>query len=219
MTPSAAPPDVSVAPSARRWTPRDALVQAIAVLRREGLRTLVARAAGETVYRRLVVMTCDLARAPDVVPDGLEFSLLREGDLSDYARLRPGGEAQAAERLAAGDRCVAAWSCGRLVGVRWLGTGSVRIEYLDLVLELADCEIYNYDAFTDEAFRRRGVASAIRAYAFALLRDEGYRRSVTAVLPENGAAVSNARNAGYRPAARIGYVRVGRWRRTFRRAL
>ena len=76
-----------------------------------------------------------------------------------------------------------------------------------------------YDAFTDPVFRRSGVASAIRAQAFAFLREEGYRRSVTAVLPEDRAAVSTARNAGYRPTARSGYVRIGPWLRTFHREL
>ena len=145
----------------------------------------------------------------------LGFGFLHEDDLAGYEALRPGSAREAAERLASGHRCFGAWRDGRLVAVRWLATGRPFVEYLDLHLELADGDVYHYDTFTDPAERRRGISLASQARLFDLLRGEGYRRAIRAVLPENGAAVADALRAGFRPRGRVGYVKLGRWRRTF----
>jgi GNAT superfamily N-acetyltransferase len=188
------------------------------VLRNEGLGPLVARAAGETVYRRLHIVERAFDDAADVeVPARLEFGYLIERRLDEYERLRPGQRARGAARLAAGDRCFATWSDGRLVAVRWIATGAPHVEYLDLRLDLGEREVYEYDTFTDPGARRRGISAASEARLFETLRGEGYRASIRAVLPENRAAVGDAERAGYRPAGRIGYVRLGRWRRPFAR--
>ena len=181
------------------------------------MRALVVRAASETCYRRLILFEHDLREplAVDVAPD-LEFRFLDEQDLDAYETLRPGTARQAADRLASGDRCFAAWRDGRLVAVRWLATGSPHVEYLGVQLRLADGEVYHYDTFTDPSERRRGISLASQARLFEALRRDGNRRALRAVLPENRAAVGDATRAGFRPCGRIGYVGLGRWRRAFR---
>jgi hypothetical protein len=181
------------------------------------VRALVARAAGETVYRRLALVERDVREPLDVpVSAALTFGYLDERGLDAYEELRPGRSHDAADRLAAGERCFATWLDGQLVAVRWLATGTPHVEYLDLPLELADGDAYHYDTFTGAAVRRRGISAASQARLFETLRDEGFERSIRAVLPENRAAVADAVRAGYRPLGRIGYVKLGRWRRAFR---
>jgi hypothetical protein len=193
------------------------LARAVEVLRAEGVRALVARAAGETVYRRLALVERDVREPLDVaVPAALTFGYLDERGLGAYEELRPGRSRDAADRLAAGHRCFATWLDGQLVAVRWLATGTPHVEYLDLPLELADGEVYHYDTFTGAAVRRRGISAASQARLFETLHDEGFESSIRAVLPENRAAVADAVRAGYRPLGRIGYVKLGRWRRPFR---
>jgi GNAT superfamily N-acetyltransferase len=209
----------STAPGARRWTPAAAVGRGAELLREEGARALAVRALGETVYRRLLIFERDLHEPPpslDRAP-AVVFDLLDEGGLAAYEALRPGRLAQATARLAAGDRCLAGWSDGRLVAVRWLATGSPHVEYLGLRLPLAPDEIYHYDTFTDPALRRRGVSIAAQRALFPRLRDEGYRWSVRAILPENRAAVADAARGGYERRGRMGYVRIGPFRREFLR--
>lgn len=185
------------------------------MLREEGLRALVFRALGETVYRRLLVVERDLrtAAAPET-PPALLCGFV--DDAAEYDRLRPGRRAQAKARLAAGDRCWGTWLDGRLVAVRWLATGLPLVEYVDLPLPLRPDEIYHYDTFTDPTQRRRGLSAASQAALFPALRSEGFAWSIRAILPENRAAVADAARAGYRPTGRIGYVKLGRRRRPFR---
>jgi GNAT superfamily N-acetyltransferase len=207
----------STAPGARRWTPRDVLARALEVLKDEGLRSLVVRAASETFYRRLTLLERRFDEPLDVeVPRELEFGYLDERGVSEYEQLRPGQRSAAAARLAEGHRCFATWNDGRLVAVRWLASGTPHVEYLDLPLRLADGEVYHYDTFTAPDERRRGISAASQARLFETLREEGYRSSIRAVLPENVPAVRDAERAGYRPNGRIGYVKLGRWKRPFR---
>ncbi len=187
------------------------------LVREEGARSFAFRALGETVYRRLVIVERDLHAPPPELDRGPEvsFDFLEEGGLGAYEVLRPGRRAQAAARLAAGDRCFAGWNDGRLVAVRWLATGSPHVEYLDVPLPLGADEIYHYDTFTEPEVRRRGVSIAAQRALFPRLRDEGYRWSVRAILPENRAALADAARGGYVARGRIGYVRLGPLRREF----
>lgn len=180
------------------------------------MRALVARALGETVYRRLMLVERELGDGLlGEVPPELEVGFLDASSLDEYEELRPGRGTEAAARLATGHRCFGTRVDGRLVAVRWLATGSPHVGYLDLRLPLSDDEIYHYDSFTHPEQRRRGLSLSTQAALFALLRDEGFRHVLRAVLPENRAAVGDAAKAGYRPLGRMGYVRLGRWRRTF----
>lgn len=208
----------STAPGARRWNLGDAVARAREVVRTEGPRALVFRALAETFYRRLILFERELDGAVSAnVGQGLSFSWLDEAALAAYAKLRPGAEEGAADRLQAGHRCFGTWRDDELLGARWVATGSPRIEYLDLALPLEDGEVYQYDSFTAPGHRRRGVSAVSQAELAASLAAEGRARLVRAVLPENRAAVRDAEKAGYRRSGRIGFVRIGRLRRELRR--
>jgi GNAT superfamily N-acetyltransferase len=208
----------STAPGARRWTPVAAITRALEVLRTEGPRSLLFRALAEIVYRRLLIFEQELDEfALATASPDLSFGWLDESRLEEYERLRPGHAGQASARLRAGDRCFGTWLDGELVAVRWIATGLPRVEYLDLALPLADGEVYHYDSFTSPSHRRRGLSAASQARVADGLQREGVHRIVRAVLPENRAAVRDAEKAGFRRAGRIGFVRLGPWRRALRR--
>lgn len=213
------PPGVakpSTAAGAARWTPRHALLRAVQVVREEGPRSLLLKALGETVYRRLDLwernLRAELSPSDDA---GLAFDWLGHDRLDAYEALRPGHRARAAARLEAGHRCFATSLAGRLVAVRWLATGDPMVEYLGFRLPLAPGEVYHYDTYTDPALRRRGISAATQRRLFTVLRGEGYERAVRAVLPENTAAVRDAESAGFEAGGRMGFVQLGPWRREF----
>jgi GNAT superfamily N-acetyltransferase len=208
----------STAPGARRWTPAAAVTRAWEVLRPEGPRPLLFRALAETAYRRLLIFELELGGSPGGAEfPGLSFGWLDESRLAEYERIRPGHAGRAGARLRSGDRCFTTWLDGELVAVRWIATRSATVEYLDLVLPLADGDVYHYDSFTSPSHRRRGLSVASQARLADALRREGRRRIVRAVLPENRAAVRDAEKAGFRRAGRIGFVRLGPWRHEVRK--
>ena len=176
-----------------------------------------ARSASR-IYRRLVVFERELVeteRSAD--PAGLEFSFLGPDQLDEYEVLRPDQLARAQQRLAAGHRCFATRVEGELAAVRWIAVGGADVEYLGLNLALEPGEVFSFDTFTAPVFRRRGISKASQDRLAEVLRAEGHRRLVRAVLPENRSGFGDALGAGFRPTGRIGYVRLGSWRRELRR--
>ena len=149
------------------------------------------------------------------VPDlPVTIDLLRELDVPDYLRLRPGADvAEILGRLQRGLRCFIARYEGRIVHAGWVTTSHARVDYLDVEMPLAPGDAYQFESFTAPAFRGRGIAAArVSAMADHLARD-GQRRLIACVLPENTAALRVLEKAGYRAVGRIGALRCGPWRR------
>jgi hypothetical protein len=170
------------------------------------------------VYRRLWVYEHALTGSlPDPGrPAGVEIAPLTADDAEEYAAFRPQltpDEVRA--RLARGDRCLVARAGGRLVHVRWTATESLWIDYLRCRVRLGPGDVVGYEAYTDPAFRRRGISAAVGAEKRRRLRDEGFRRNLSFVLPENIAAVHGLERRGSLRIGVIGVVRLGRWARAF----
>jgi hypothetical protein len=140
---------------------------------------------------------------------------LDSADAEAYRALRADDGAELTRRLADGDRCFGAWLDGRLVSVRWFSSGSAWIEYLDLRVPLRPDELYMYDLYTAPDLRGRSVSRASAAGWQEVLAAEGVRRLVGSVLPENRPVLRATEKAGWRVVGRIGYVRLGPWRREF----
>ena len=213
-------PDVEapIAPGARRWTPGTALRRAVAVARAEGLRGLWPRILGESVYRRLVLLERRLDDEPPVETAAMELTFGFVDDVDELASVRAWpGAPEIRRRFGRGERCFGARHEGQLVALRWIATGSVHVPYLGRTLDLDDGDVFVYEAYTAPELRRRGIARATEGRLAALLRDEGYRRILRTVLPENASGVGMHSAVGNRPIGTIGYLKLGPWRHDFLR--
>jgi hypothetical protein len=209
---------VIVAAPRRRWTPRQAGRRAREVVAGEGVRSLVFKVLGETVYRRLLLFERPLDPPPALREPSveLEYGFLdedRAGELPSLgSALTPG---EALRRLRRGERCFVARHRGGLVSARWLTDGEAFVEYLGGRLRLDENEVYVYEAFTAPAYRSLGLYGAASARLARELAAEGRVRTIVTVPPENAAAVRACEAAGYRRAGTIGFVGLGRRRRYF----
>jgi RimJ/RimL family protein N-acetyltransferase len=160
------------------------------------------------LYRRLELVELSLEPPPAVreTPLALEYGFLSEADDED-----------ARARLERGDRCFVAWDNGTIVSSRWIGEGRVFVDYLNGWIDLEPGEVFLSETFTVPAMRGRGVSGAAGTRLGHALADEGCRRILAGVLKENHAGKRAYEKAGYRPIGRIGYVKLGPWRRDFRR--
>jgi GNAT superfamily N-acetyltransferase len=186
------------------------------VLRKDGLRQLWFRTLGELGYRRQLVTelllpaeAVDTPRPPDV-----EARFLGDADPDAYATLH-GASREARERFARGERCFGIWLDGRLISSRWLATGTARLGYLGRDVALAPGDVYIYETYTEPGYRGRGISGIAGAVVPAALAAEGERRMVGVLEPENTLGIRANEKAGYRIVGRIGYVKLGPWRRDF----
>jgi ribosomal protein S18 acetylase RimI-like enzyme len=186
------------------------------LLRENGVRQLWFRALGELGYRRQLVTELLLPADPvdGPQPPDTEARFLGDADLDAYAALR-GASGRASERLARGDRCFGIWLAGRLVSTRWVARGTVRLAYVDRDAVLGPTDVYFYDVYTAPQHRRRGISRFAAGILPELLASEGARRIVGVLEPENRAAIAANEMAGYRVVGRIGYAKLGPWRRDF----
>ena len=202
----------------RTRKPRSALTRARQLLRDAGPRNLWFRTLGELGYRRQLVTELRLP-APAVDAPQLsdaEMRFLGEADLDAYATLR-GASGEASERFARGERCFGIWLDGKLVSTRWLARGRVWLDYIDRVATLAPSDVYYHDVYTLPDYRGRGLSRWSAVFIPELLAAEGARRIVGLLEPENRAGMGANKMAGYRVVGKIGYVKLGPWRRDFGR--
>lgn len=193
--------------------------RALTILRELGPVALWWKVLGELGYRRVILFERPLGTGsdPKPPPPPVELGLLRADEVDAFLSFHPEssrGEVQ--RRLAADDRCHVARDGQRIVAVRWVSLRQARIAYLRLAFPLADGEAFFYDAFTDPAWRGRGVAGAVSAAMIARLEADGFTRLLSAALPENpeGLALNSGTSA---PVAVLVSVGFGGRRRHFRK--
>ena len=168
-------------------------------------------AGAATVLRRLALLSLDLGspRPPRKAGIPLEFGFLEPAEAEAHQAARDGSGEVARERLRRGARCFAARTAdGRIASVRWIACGDAHIDFLACTLPLEAGEAYNFDTWTDPAFRGLGVASASGARLNDALAAEGVRTVIRAVWPANDQGLRNAVREGFVPAGTI--VSVGR---------
>jgi GNAT superfamily N-acetyltransferase len=177
---------------------------------------LVERVLAATVLRRLALLSLDLdsPRPPREAGIPLELGFLEPAEAEAHQAARDGSGEVARERLRRGARCFAARTAdGRIASVRWIARGDAHIDFLACTLPLAAGEAYNFDTWTDPAFRGLGVASASGARLNDALAAEGVRTVIRAVWPANDQGLRNAAREGFVPAGTIVSVRLGPMRR------
>jgi GNAT superfamily N-acetyltransferase len=186
------------------------------LVRENGLRQLWFRLLGELGYRRQLVteLLLEGVPAPAAHAPGIDARFLGGGDLDDYAALH-GNTSEARARLARGGRCFGVWVDGRLASTVWLATGTAHIDYLARDFPLVEESVYIYEMYTSPEQRGRGLSEVASAAIYPILAEEGVRRMVGVLEPENTGANRTNKRAGYRVVGRIGYLKLGPWRRDF----
>jgi len=210
---------IASARPAARWTAGRAARRAWEVLREEGVRSLVFKVLGETVYRRALVFerTLDEAgRAPVSMrrlDGGRTIGTLEPGDLDPYLALAPDADPEEVlGRLREGRVAVVVRRGAAIEHATWLATGSAHIDYLDRRVRLAADEGYVYGVRTAASARRRGLSIAAADEVAAWAAASGLRRLRLVVMPENRAAAAAAPRWGYRRVGAARTLRLGRWR-------
>lgn len=184
----------------------------LAVLREHGPAGVAGRALERAGYRRLSFFTRDAVGSPPVeAAPGLEFSLLEEREVAEYAtQLRPDlPVAEIRGRLERGETCLIGRFEGRLVHSRWLAGRWAEIGYLGHRFQLAADVVYVYDSFTAADARRTRAALAGPVVETAIARWPETRRMLAAVWPGNAAGEGLGRSLGYRPIGSLAAVRLG----------
>lgn len=188
------------------------------MLRGSGPRLLGRKVLAQLFYRRLVVYEArlDAPRTPVRSDLSLRFGVLGANGVQDYGNCVPEAEPeQFRQRLSVGDRCYAARVRDEVVAVRWAAFRDVQVTRQGLMLSVGEAGAYLYGAYTAPSWRRRGIGAALTAHLLDHLESEGYRRVLSAWIPENAEARSLNPSRG-QPLAVVGVVRLGRWQRPMR---
>ena len=106
---------------------------------------------------------------------------------------------------------------GRIVSACWSIASSYRTSYLECEMPAVDGGAYLADAWTDERYRGHSLAHVLCLGQLRELRARGFRIALRGTAPENRSALRAHRKSGFRPVALLGRLRVGPWRRYFRR--
>jgi GNAT superfamily N-acetyltransferase len=193
-------------------------MRALEVVRESGARLFARKAFAELCHRRLIVYAARLdARRKSIHLDlPVAVEVLGSHGVSDYLTCVPDAErGEIEQRMYMGDRCYTARVFGEIVAVRWAAFRDVQVTSLGLTLCVTGGDVYLYGAYTRPQWRRRGIAAALTAEMLDRLEGEGYRRALSAWIPENLPARSLHPSRG-QPVATVGVLRIGPWRRQLR---
>jgi GNAT superfamily N-acetyltransferase len=199
----------------RSWTWRYRLRQVITTLQEEGLKSLWIKILSKTVYRRQILFERPLHEPIALVRPRLPVvvSLLQETEVEEYLGFRPEADpSQVCRRLKAGQLCFVARYEHRIVCTAWATTTQAWTAHLGREIPLAAGEVYIYDVLTAPDVRGQQITTLPYLQMLEFLRDAGYRRVVTIIIPENAAALRLGEKLGYRRFGVIGHIQLGTWR-------
>ena len=185
--------------------------RAVAVLREQGLREVYSKIRARFGVDRVVVYELKRERVLQraASPEGVTVRAIAEADIAAYAALHPNSYEVAVARLRKGERCLAAWREGRIVGTRWLTTTAADLGW-GIVFPMCPGIAYAYDAFTAPAERGRGIGATVTAALVEEAFAAGAKRVINAVLPSNpdGQALARGRSE---LLGELSSAHVGRW--------
>jgi hypothetical protein len=211
ITENRAPSDGTRAASRRRFRLR----MAPELIRTVGVRGVVARVLGHTVYRRVIVAGADMNREYMQPPCDVELTIRRltVDEVGAYAAFAPNSDAKTVERrLAAGSRIYAAWSEGRIVSAGWLDVEQALFDAVGARVPIREKVVYARGAYTVPELRGRNIATVLYVTALRLLRDEGFERAVGFVLPESRSSIGPVDKAGFERLGSLGWLGLWQFR-------
>lgn len=185
-------------------------------MRDEGWTRLVFVVLADLGYRRFLLFErrLDEPIVPVAVRVPLVFEAFHPAAFDEYLRVHPLiARSQLEERLARGDQCYVARADGRIAAITWISRDAHFFRSIGCGYALPAGAVYLYDSFADPRLRGQGVAPALGVWVLERLREAGVERAVLVIAPENVANRRARAKTGFRPTARIDYVRIGgrRW--------
>ena len=180
-----------------------------AVYREGGAHAMLRALAGRLGLATLLVFETQLEEPVTLVTPRLRarFDFLVTDEVDAYVSHRGPdvSREQALARLAAGDRCFAAWSDDRVVSSRWVVRGVLREQALAFAFLLPPDHAYVYDAWTSPDERGYNLSPAALSRLGARLAEEGCARLVSVIHATNEPSIRSARRAGHRARGVIAY--------------
>ena len=185
----------------------------------EGAARLLLRSLVAPVYRRVVLRIAPLEDdfwEPGERPPGLVARLATEDDIEAIRAIRPHCSARTLQtRLREGQSCFLAVVDGEIAAIFWIRTDIADIDYLGLVLHLAEGEMYMYEVFTNPVFRHLQVRRPVREAKEKWYAARGFRVQL-------GYSIAGRKPFGRNDpylAADVSVLRLGRirkfWVRTY----
>lgn len=193
--------------------------RALASLRHEGFRTFAFKLLAEAGYRRVVLLERALDDTiPDPPADGTTFEQLAPDRIDEYLAFRDDVErARPAWQFESGHECYVLRRDGGIVSSCWSSSRPQRSSYLGIAIPIGEGDVYMTDAWTGPAFRGHAYAYVLCLHQLRHFRERGFRRAVRSTVPENYSALRVHAKSGFRPFGVLGTLRIGPWRRAFRR--
>ena len=188
-------------------------------LQEEGLGSFWLKSLDALGYRRMYLLRRPLAEpildCPTTLPVAIGWLTLEE--MQDYLVFRPDASAHdVTQQLLQGDRCLVARHKHRIVGAVWGSSTRMNTQRsLGRDLSLAAGEAYQYDAYTLPEVRGMGIAPALSVAWLRHLRDEACTAAIRLTFPWNVPALRSHAKAGYRVAAVVRCLGLGRRRYVF----
>jgi GNAT superfamily N-acetyltransferase len=155
-------------------------------------------------YRRLLLFERDLSVDLPPQTSDVDCTVRRLGlaDLPAYLAFYPAPHERVfRSRIAQGQRCYAACANGKILSSVWAVFEQALFPGIESVWRLGPAAVYTHDSYTAPELRGHNLATLLRVSVLQQLREEGVRRAVLFVWPENA--------SGLRPPAKTGYTRCG----------
>lgn len=208
------------------------LRRALAILRREGVRSCAVRLQSALGWQRLTLFVSDVGDPQPVAEsdgslktvehlekqENLERVEIVESGMERYLSLRPEQDPDLVRRrFRSGQRCIAVIRDDRVVGASWMATGPVEVAFLHAMLQVSPGTIYIHDAFVDPRYRGHGISPALTEAIRRIAGQTGGHTLLGGVFPANRPAMRAHAKSGFKPAGEIGSIRIGPWRRCYAR--
>jgi GNAT superfamily N-acetyltransferase len=199
------------------------LRRALAILRREGVRSCAVRLQSALGWRRLTLLVSDVGDLQPVTESvsslkTVEIVEIVESDMARYLSLRPEQDPNLVRRrFRNGQRCIAVIRDDRVVGASWTATGPVEVAFLHAMLHVSPSTISIHDTFVDPRYRGQGISPALTEEIRRIAGKAGGHTLLRGVFPVNRPAMRANAKSGFKSAGEIGSIRIGSWRRCYAR--
>ncbi len=156
----------------------------------------------------------------ETAPEGLVFKVLENSDTDAFRQIENMEEwlqGQLPEIMSHG-LCVAVFDGPKVVGFNLVAFRQVYVSLLNMKRRLRDGKAWSEQITVDKAYRKQGLASALRYRVFSELKKRGVRALYGGALASNIPSLKSAQKVGFRLIVDVQYQKLlNRERRIYRR--